>query len=53
MRTAFPFARPVLIEEQAYFSQEQVTAVVSGAMTAEEATRAWPQVSWFGAAPGQ
>ena len=52
MRTAFPFARPVLIEEQAYFSQEQVTAVISGAMTAEEAAREWPQVRWFDATSG-
>ena len=47
MRTAFPFARPVLVEEQAYFSRAQVAAVVSDAMTAEEAAREWPQVHWF------
>jgi hypothetical protein len=52
MRTAFPFARPVLIEEQAYFSPEQVAAVVSSEMTAEEAARQWPQVRWFDGALG-
>ena len=49
MRTAFPFARPVLIEEQSYFTNEQLTAVLSGQMTPEEAARTWPQKQWFNA----
>ncbi|MCB8944611.1 MAG: hypothetical protein H6658_12750 [Ardenticatenaceae bacterium] len=53
MRTAFPFARPVLIEEQAYFTREQLTAVLTGQMTPAEAARAWPQKQWFNAAPEQ
>lgn len=50
MRTAFPFARPVLIEEQSYFTNDQLTAVLSGQMPAAEAARAWPQRIWFNTA---
>jgi ABC-type glycerol-3-phosphate transport system substrate-binding protein len=53
MRTAFPFAHPVLIEEQAYFSKEQVAAVVSGAMTADEAASEWPNLDWFALTSGR
>ena len=51
MRTAFPFARPILIEEQGYFTNEQITAVISGQMTASEAAHEWPHRYWFGVTP--
>ncbi len=47
MRTAFPFARPVLIEEQDYITWEQVTAVLSGEMTPLQAAQKRPSVRWF------
>jgi ABC-type glycerol-3-phosphate transport system substrate-binding protein len=46
MRTAFPFARPILIEEQPYFPTEQLTAVLNGENPAD-AAREWPQLNWF------
>lgn len=48
MRSAFPFARPVLIEEAGYFSWEQLEAVSSGQQSATEAIRAMTRVRWFG-----
>jgi hypothetical protein len=47
MRTAFPFARPILLEEQAYFSWELLAAVVSGELTAVEAGQRQPKLVWF------
>jgi ABC-type glycerol-3-phosphate transport system substrate-binding protein len=48
MRTAFPFARPVTIEEKNKLTWEQVTAVVSGEVSAAEAAKDRPIVQWFG-----
>ncbi len=47
MRTAFPFARPVLIEEQMAITWEQVTAVLSGQSTPLEAAQKQPVIRWF------
>jgi ABC-type glycerol-3-phosphate transport system substrate-binding protein len=47
MRTAFPFARPVLLEEQAYFSWELLAAMLSGELTPAEAAQRRPRISWF------
>ena len=48
MRAAFPFSRPVTIEDQTRLTWEQVTAVISGEQTAAEAARQKPNVKWFG-----
>jgi ABC-type glycerol-3-phosphate transport system substrate-binding protein len=47
MRTAFPFARPVTIEEQALFSWEQLAAVASGQLSPQEAAQNRPRPPWF------
>ena len=47
MRTAFPFARPVLIEEKAHITWEMVTAVVSGEATPLQAAQSRPAIRWF------
>lgn len=47
MRTAFPFARPVLIEEQGAITWEQVMSVVSGESTPQQAAKIRPAVHWF------
>lgn len=47
MRTAFPFARPIKIEEQAYFSWDQITAVLTQEATPQEAARLIPDINWF------
>ena len=47
MRSAFPFARPVTIEEQGMLTWDQVTAVVSGESTPLEAAQQQPAISWF------
>lgn len=49
MRTAVPFARPVLIEEQHYFSWDVVTAVTSGQITPAQAAQRTSETNWFGA----
>jgi ABC-type glycerol-3-phosphate transport system substrate-binding protein len=48
MRVAFPFGRPVTIEEQSYLSWAQVTAVVSGELSPSEAAQQRPDIAWFG-----
>ena len=48
MRTAFPFSRPVLIEEQSLFSWEQLAAVQSDAITPAQAAQIKPRLIWFG-----
>ena len=48
MRTAFPFARPVTMEELGMLRWDQVTAVVSGELSAEEAAQDQPAIHWFG-----
>jgi hypothetical protein len=47
MRTTFPFARPVTIEEQGMLTWEQVTAVLSGASSPQEAAQNRTKVQWF------
>lgn len=51
MRIAFPFARPVMLADQRYFTEEQVTAVLSGAATPEQAARLIPSLTWFHETP--
>lgn len=46
MRTAFPFARPVMLSEQYYFSDEQLTAVRDGVSPADAAVLQ-PRLEWF------
>lgn len=48
MRAAFPFARPVTIEEQTRLTWEQVAAVTSGEQTPAEAARQPAKTLWFG-----
>lgn len=47
MRAAFPFARPILLEEQSYFTEEMVTAVLSGQLAPDEAARQTTKPAWF------
>jgi ABC-type glycerol-3-phosphate transport system substrate-binding protein len=47
MRTAFPFARPITIDEQGYFSWEQLAAVVEGRLSPAEAAQQPPSIKWF------
>ena len=47
MRTAFPFARPVTIEEKGMLTWEQIAGVVNGEMTAQEAAQQEPTFTWF------
>ncbi|MCP4424458.1 MAG: extracellular solute-binding protein [Chloroflexi bacterium] len=47
MRTAFPFSRPVTIEERDYITWEQVTAVLSGEDTPLQAAQKRSSVHWF------
>ncbi|MBK8903869.1 MAG: extracellular solute-binding protein [Anaerolineaceae bacterium] len=47
MRTAFPFSRPVLLEEQYLFGWEMLTAVQNG-MAPEQAAQLKPRLVWFG-----
>ncbi|MCB8926744.1 MAG: extracellular solute-binding protein [Ardenticatenaceae bacterium] len=46
MRTAFPFSRPVLIEEQHLFDWEMLTAVQNG-LAPETAVQLSPRLHWF------
>ncbi|MFZ0546843.1 MAG: extracellular solute-binding protein [Candidatus Promineifilaceae bacterium] len=47
MRTAFPLARPITIDEQSLFSWEQLSAVASGELSPQEAARIRPRTPWF------
>lgn len=47
MRTAFPFARPIAIDEQNVFNWEQLTAVASGQLTPQEAAHIRSRTPWF------
>lgn len=47
MRTAFPFARPITIDEQDVFNWELLSAVASGELTPEEAAHIRPRTPWF------
>ncbi len=49
MRTAFPFARPVTIEEKAYLTWEQVIVVLSGTSSPQEAAENRIKPQWFSA----
>jgi ABC-type glycerol-3-phosphate transport system substrate-binding protein len=51
MRTAFPFARPVLIEEYGYFSWQQLASITSGEQTPTEAILSMDRTRWFGRDP--
>ena len=46
MRTAFPFSRPVLIEEQYLFGWDMLTAVQTGT-SLETAVQLRPRLAWF------
>ncbi len=48
MRTAFPFARPVTIEEQQYFTWSQIAAVLKDEVSPETAVYIKPRLVWFG-----
>lgn len=48
MRVAFPFARPIRLDEKEAMTWEMVTAVVNGTLTPEEAAGGETAVSWFG-----
>ncbi len=48
MRTAFPFARPIMMDEAHYFSEEQLEAVLSGRVSPETAVHINSRLSWFG-----
>ncbi len=48
MRAAFPFARPVTIEDQTHLTWAQVTAVNSGDLTPAETARQQLAAPWFG-----
>ncbi len=47
MRTAFPFAKPITIEEQTAITWEQITAVISGELTPAQAANQQNSVVWF------
>jgi hypothetical protein len=47
MRTAYPFARPITIEEKDMLTWEQVTAVVNGELSAADAAKRRPNIRWF------
>jgi ABC-type glycerol-3-phosphate transport system substrate-binding protein len=47
MRTAFPFARPITIDEQDFFNWEQLSAVASGELSPQEAAHIRPRTPWF------
>ncbi|MCB8974700.1 MAG: extracellular solute-binding protein [Ardenticatenaceae bacterium] len=46
MRTAFPFSRPVVIDEQVLFGWEMLTAVQNG-LAPETAVQLRPRLLWF------
>lgn len=48
MRTAFPFARPIMMDEAYYFSEEQLEAVLSGNAAPETAVTINSRLRWFG-----
>ena len=47
LRTAFHFALPVTLEDQAKFSWELVSAVVPGEKSPIEAAQQWYEIVWF------
>ncbi|HEX6383811.1 MAG TPA: hypothetical protein VF177_03995 [Anaerolineae bacterium] len=51
MRTAFPFAQPVPLGEQNYFSWSQLAAVAAGQVTPQEVAQQPSNITWFAANP--
>jgi ABC-type glycerol-3-phosphate transport system substrate-binding protein len=49
MRTAFPFARPIRLDEKEAITWEMITAVSNRTHTPEEAAKMETAVLWFGA----
>jgi ABC-type glycerol-3-phosphate transport system substrate-binding protein len=47
MRTAFPFSRPIRLDERDLFSWENIAGVVSLRLTPAQAARSAPTVRWF------
>ncbi|MFN2118302.1 MAG: hypothetical protein ACK2U0_22115, partial [Candidatus Promineifilaceae bacterium] len=47
MRAAFPFARPVHLDERAIFSWPTIRAVVQGELTPQQAAQEGQKFSWF------
>lgn len=47
LRAAFPFARPVTLADQLYFSWEQITAVTTHQLTPRQAAQEIPALIWF------
>lgn len=47
LRAAFPFARPVTLADQLYFSWEQITAVTTHQLTPQQAAQEIPALIWF------
>lgn len=47
MRTAFPFSRPVTIEDELWFDADMITAVTANQLTPDQAAHASPRIQWF------
>lgn len=47
MRTAFPFSRPIRLDERDLFSWENIAGVVAGQLTPAQAAHSAPAVRWF------
>jgi hypothetical protein len=47
MRTAFPFTRPILIEEKGMLNWEKVESVIHGDASAKEAAQQQAALTWF------
>lgn len=47
LRAAFPFARPVTLADQHYFTWEQITAVTTHQRTPHQAAQEIPALNWF------
>lgn len=48
MRVAFPFARPVTLEDQNYLSWAQIKDVLSGELSPTDVVFQQPDAAWFG-----
>ena len=47
MRAAFPFSRPVTIEDELWFDADVITAVATHQLTPDQAASAPPSLRWF------
>ncbi|RMG98593.1 MAG: extracellular solute-binding protein [Chloroflexi bacterium] len=47
MRTAFPFTRPVPLDEQTIFNRVMLDKIISGAQSPEEAAQSIAPIHWF------